>query len=286
MSTMCAMLRSSWMAASVRRRRMRVSTLARNSTASPRNTTFWIAWDDCRNTANSSQRGASGRCASASSTVKAIAPINAQLPTRSGTLGRRKIATRPIDPAAAASKSAHTRDNPEPGKRSPIRCSRRRSVSTIWVPSSRRYNGGLLAGGACTNLLESERHAQPDGGRAQRPQRHQERGREPPPIFVAHLGRREDRHERAVGGREQLAHSTAVLVGQYGHLTRQAEQVRERHENRQRENRMPGRARYRDVHQRVHDHHADGTLTSSHKEQRENEPPFSWRLRHADHIWR
>src|SRR5437667_427722 len=258
MSTICAMLRSSWMAASVRRRRMRVSTFARNSTASSRNTTFWIAWDVCRKVANSSQRGASGRCTSASSTMKAIAPINAQLPTRSGTLGRRRSARRVIDSIAAPSKSAHTRDNPESGKRSPIRCSRRRSVSTIWVPSSRRYNGGLLVGGACTNLLESEHHAQPDGGGAQPQQRHQKREREPQPIFVAHLGRGEDRHERAVGGREQLAYATTVLIGQDGHLTGQAEQVRERDENRQREDGMPGRARHRDVHERVHEHHADG----------------------------
>src|SRR2546422_8581839 len=40
--------------------------------------------------------------------------------------------------------------------------------------------------------------------------------REPEPVLVAHApGGGEDRHQRSVGGREQLAQSAAVLVGEH-----------------------------------------------------------------------
>src|SRR3989442_5052933 len=65
--------------------------------------------------------------------------IRAQVATRSGTLGRRRPATRAIDSLAASSRSPDTRSSPEPGNRSPMRCRRRSSVSTMRVPSRRRY---------------------------------------------------------------------------------------------------------------------------------------------------
>src|SRR5881296_810449 len=125
MSTICAMLRSSWSAANAPRRLMRVSTLARNRTATPRKTTFWMAWEDCRKPANSSHRGASRRWSSASSATNTMIAISAQVAMRRGRLGRRRSAARAIDSLAASSRSLDTRSSPEPGNRSPMRLRQR-----------------------------------------------------------------------------------------------------------------------------------------------------------------
>src|SRR5712691_7392018 len=98
-----------------------------------------MAWEDCRKPANSSHRGASRRWSSASNATKTMIAISAQVAMRRGTLGRRKSAARAIDSLAASSRSPDTRSSPEPENRSPMRCRRRSSVSTMRVPSRRRY---------------------------------------------------------------------------------------------------------------------------------------------------
>src|SRR6266851_4775451 len=77
-----------------------------------------MAWEDCRKAANSSQRGARRRWSRASAATKTMIAIRAQVATR---------------------RSPDTRSSPEPGNRSPMRCRRRSSVSTMRVPSRRRY---------------------------------------------------------------------------------------------------------------------------------------------------
>src|SRR2546426_9766831 len=69
---------------------------------------------------------------------------------------------------------------------------------------------------------------------------HAERGepevhgcREPDPFLIADAGRGEDRHQGAVRRREELAQPRPVLVGEHRDLTRQAEQVRERDQDRE-----------------------------------------------------
>src|SRR5213594_3121651 len=98
-----------------------------------------MAWDDCRKPANSSQRGVSRRWNRASSATKTMIAISAQVARRSGMFGRRRSETRAMDSLAALRRSPDTRSSPEPGKRSPMRCRRRSSVSTMRVPSRRRY---------------------------------------------------------------------------------------------------------------------------------------------------
>src|SRR5206468_7589019 len=82
------------------------------------------------------------------------------------------------------------------------------------------------------DLLEPDRHPDPDGTRAQCQEPKQQGQREPQPVFVADLRSRENRHESAVGGREQLAQPAAVLISEHGHLARQAEQVGDGNEDR------------------------------------------------------
>src|SRR3989442_12485072 len=98
-----------------------------------------MAWEDCRKPVTSCQCGASRRWNSASSGTKTMIAINAQVATGRGTLRGRGPAPRAIDSLAASSRSPDTRSSPEPGNRSPMRCRRRSSVSTMRVPSRRRY---------------------------------------------------------------------------------------------------------------------------------------------------
>src|SRR3989442_12252236 len=98
-----------------------------------------MAWEDCRKVANSSQRGAARRGGPAPTATKTTIAIRAQVATRSVTWGRRRPAPRAIDSLAASSRSPDTGSSPEPGNRSPMRCRRRSSVSTMRVPSRRRY---------------------------------------------------------------------------------------------------------------------------------------------------
>src|SRR3989442_3469114 len=122
-----------------------------------------------------------------------------------------------------------------------------------WTPPSMKSKSMMRLSAATVTTKKLSRlsdSAEPDAnGDGDRD--HAERGepevhgcREPDPFLVAHAGRGEDRHQGAVRRREELAQSRPVLVGEHGNLPRQAEQVRERDQNRQRQDRMTTGARH------------------------------------------
>src|SRR5437870_12153662 len=75
------------------------------------------------------------------------------------------------------------------------------------------------------NLPETDRHAQSDRACSQREQAQEQGQCEPNPVFVRDLRGGEDRHERPVRGREQLAQPASILIREHGDLLGLSRQV-------------------------------------------------------------
>jgi len=92
------------------------------------------------------------------------------------------------------------------------------------------------------------------------------------PLVVAYARRGQVRHQHAARGRDEVAQTGAVLVGEHGRLPRQAEEIGERNENRQGEHRLAAHARHRNVNRGVHRHHADGREPNRQSGERRDQP--------------
>ena len=81
------------------------------------------------------------------------------------------------------------------------------------------------------------------------------RREKPDPFPERHAARRENRHQRSVGRHEDVSQSTALLIREHSHLPPKSEQIRQRHQHRHRQHRLPAHARHREMDEELNDHH-------------------------------